>query len=432
MAHTESATSSMEFSASSQVKCFHGDMRFWLKVVIIFAMALRLYAVNTEDHQSPDTYQYARQASLLRTKGLASFRHEADHLLVDPAAAAAIPSITRTGFLALLVGWNALTNTDGIGSVAALACAMDICVVLLLAMLAMETLGTSAAVAVTLLYAVSPPALSTARHGWSDSSMALVCLANLLLALRCLQQGLQLKRSRWPLIALGVCVACSFSVKEIAFVQGCLVLLTTAVLLLYRRERSRAAILIGSAAVACAACLAWTAFAVGGLHRVFQLFGQGRDIHGLVPYTVLYQTGTAWEWFLSFWLADPVVTVLAICGFVLVLLRLRHWADQRPGLLLCGVVCGVLVILPITAHAAYNLRWITPVFAPGCILAGFALKEARSQLAKVFPSPQQLRIALAAAVMSLCVVIGLWRYDTLISQPDLQDLSLRMILTHRN
>ena len=391
----------------------------WLLLAIAFAVILRLYAAGTEDHQSPDSYQYARQSEMLRTEGLSGVRQEAARFLKDPAMAA-VPSIARTVFLGALAGWMSLTETRGASSVAALSCFLDMVAAVLLALLASECLGAVASVAAVVLYAVSPAALCTARHGWSDSAVALLGILNLLLALRCIRS----ESARWPALALAVSIALSFGVKETAFLQGCLVLLTLSIILL-RELRTREAIrLICLFFAATLAMLGWTAFSVGGLNRAVHLVGIGRDAHAQVAYAISYQTGTVVEWLQALWLSDPVLISLSILALALAL-RLRHRArPEHFALLACAIIFCTFAALPTTGPALYNVRWVTPIFAPACLLAAWGLRE----LWRATKPP----LLLPVCVLALCAGLSLWRYEVLIARPDLQDLSLRMILTAHN
>ena len=399
-------------------------LRRWIWLALGLACVLRLYAIGTELHQSPDTFQYARQAEALRTQGLSAWREEAARFVSD-SAMLAVPPVTRTVFLGALAGWMKLTHTSGVESVAAFSCVLDMIAVGLLALLGLELLGEAAAAPAVLLYAVSPAALSLARHGWSDTFGAVFCLLNLLLALRCLRRA----DERLPQLALGVSLALTFGVKEAPFAQACIVFVTLAVLLVRAGRRADALRVTAAFAVALGAVLAWTALAVGGFARIFAMYGSARDTHAVVPYLVEYQNGTVFDWMHGLWIVDPVVTTLALLGLMLFVVQFRTLAlGLRQGLLLCALVCVIFPVLPTFRHQLYNVRFMTPAFAPACVLAAVGLREVWRRITQGTASDAPL----AVAAMAVLALVSLWHYQTLIATPDLQDLSLKMILTAHN
>jgi hypothetical protein len=78
----------------------------------------------------------------------------------------------------------------------------------------------------------------------------------------------------------------------------------------------------------------------------------------------------------------------------------------------------------------YNARWLTPAYAPACLLGAFALQRILKRVdARRGFTARRGSVLLCA--MAICV-IGLWRYNMLIASPDLQDLSLKMVLAAKN
>lgn len=398
--------------------------RGWLLFALVLAVILRLYAAGTENRQSPDAYNYARQAETLRMQGLPALRDEAQRFVNDPAMLA-VPPVTRTVFLGALAGWMKLTDTSGISSVAAFSCVLDIIAAALLALLALNVLGEGAAAVSVVLYAFSPIALSLARHGWSDTLGAVVCLLNLRLALRCLRS----EGERWSQVAFAASLALTFGVKEAAFAQACLVFTVVLVLLVRRGRRGEALKIAGAFAVSMLLMVSWTAFAIGGFGRVAQMYGSARDTHAVVPYLVQYQNGSVSDWLQGLWLSDPVLCTLAVLGLLFIALRFRAVnTSTRDSLLICAVLCCVFPILPILGSQLYNVRYETPALAPACLLGAFALRELWQRL----NARTAYRLPLAISTLVLCAGVSFWRYNTLIARPDLQDLSLKMILNGHN
>jgi hypothetical protein len=72
------------------------------------------------------------------------------------------------------------------------------------------------------------------------------------------------------------------------------------------------------------------------------------------------------------------------------------------------------------------VRFVAPAYAPAAVLAAFVLRELWQRL------PRLSRLPLTVAGLLLCVTLGMWRFETLIAQPDLKDLSLKMILQGHN
>lgn len=401
--------------------------RILLFTVLMLGFVLRLWAVNTEAHQSPDTFQYARQTSALLQSGIGSLREEAARFVADPAMAA-IPSPSRSLWLITMAAWSKLTNTAGVTAVVSFACFADMLALAALALLSSEILSTGAAVAATLLYAVSPAALSIARHGWGDSFTSLLGLLGLLFA----QRALTRPASRWPIYALGLLGGLTFAVKETAFIQSTLVVIVTAAVFFARRQQRESLSLLTTFAGSFAVTLACNAFVLGGFSIVLRLTGIGRDTHGLVPYAVAYQNGSPAQWLQALFLTDPIVFTLGLAGAALALVHFRRTLAEYPVLLSCIAICITLVLLPMFGKGLCNVRWMSPAYAPACILAAFALHACWKRLAARNNASASRLIAVAAFALVLFAAVGIWRYTTLIAVPDLQDLSLKMILLGHN
>ena len=401
--------------------------RTLLVVAVVLGIALRLWAANTEDHQSPDTFQYVRQTAALLSGGIGALRGEAARFLAEPAMAA-VPSVSRTLWLATLAGWSRLTNTTGVTSVVSFACFADILALGVLALLASEVLGVGAAATATLLYAVSPAALAISRHGWGDSFTSLLGLLTLLFAARALARA----GSRWPLYALGVVGGLTFAIKESAFLQSAVVVLLTASLLGMRRQPRPAIVLASTFVAATLGTLAWNAYALGGMSTALHLVGIGRDVHGLVTYATVYQSGSPMEWADALFRVDPVVTTLGLAGVLVALKAFRRMLAECPVVLLCSALCVVLIVLPVLGKNLYNVRWIAPAYGPACVLAAFFLRTLWRRFAGRDGSAAHRWLPLAVCGLAVCGGIGVWRYMSLVALPDLQDLSLKMVLEGHN
>lgn len=398
-----------------------------LLLVVVFGIVLRLWTANTEHRQSPDTFEYARQTSALLTGGIGFLRSEAARFASDPAMAR-IPSPARSLWLLVLAGWSRLTNTTGLAPIVSFACFADMLTLGLLAFVSAEILGTAAAVAATLLYAVSPAALSIARHGWGESFTGLLCLLNLLFAHRLFARP----ASRWPVYALGLLGGLTFAVKETAFLQSTIVVVLVMALLFVRKRRHTALTLGSTFAAALLVTLAGNAYVLGGLSNALRLTGVGRDAHGLVTYATAYQSGSPAQWIGALFLTDPVVFTAGLAGLFVVVTRFRRVLADHPVLLLCVGICFTFVLLPALGRNLYNVRWISPAYTPECILAAFALHTAWQRITAQRPAAVHRWLPFAICTLALCAGIGIWRYDSLIAAPDLQDLSLKMVLTGRN
>ena len=390
---------------------------------VVLAALLRLHDLGIVVHHSPDEWHYARQAEIVITQGIGGLQAEARRYRADPTLFA-LPSPARAGYLYLVAAWMRMTGMRGPEAVAAFAALSDLATMALLVWITWRNVGPGQAVVALIFYGASPPVLCMARRGWQESFEACLALCLLFLALETVRSA----HVVWPIL-LGTVAAATIAVKETAFLDACLLLALTSVELARKQPRRQLIALTLSFAFVAAALAAWLSYVLGGPKQVLYFFSETVLVAGRLKYAVDYQSGSALIWIKALWRTDPLLLTVGGIGAGAVLSRPGRRETGSPLLLWCCVLAGVFLLLPLCSPHHLNLRFSYPALAALSILAGRAFLEVAHILPRVV-SGQRLLLARCAGALYLLLVpvAGVHEYRSYLETPDLQDLSVVMIM----
>lgn len=373
------------------------------------ALILRLHDVGTVRVPGPDAFHYARQAQIVLDRGTAGLRAEADRFRTD-AAMWGVPPPWRAGFLYIAAGWMKLTDMNGVGAVAYLAAWTDAFALLLLGLLAWRHFGPWTAIAAMALYGFSPPMLQMARHGWEEPLLSLIGLAMLMFAARAVENA----AGWWWPAALGLTAGLALTLKELALVDGALVCAFAAIALWRAKAWGSLGLLAGGLLAGLGFTAAWITYITGGVAQTVPLFASNFRAAAEIPYSVAYESGSAWTWLLLIWRGDPALVLAGGFGIGALFANRR----RQPLLLWWGAgVALVLLVLPLTGSHLLNLRFTSAAIGPLCLIAAVAITRVAV--------PRWFAVCVIAAVTQFNIHL----YRSTFEKPDLQDLSAGMLVT---
>lgn len=398
------------------MKTYLRSLPFLLCVLVLLAgSALRVADLGSVRFRSPDENIYASQAQKWSASGI---RSVADDWESHPELAV-FPSPVRVGFLLPLRIAQSLSGDTTPDAGAALSTVASILCLGLIGVIAWRHLAPAAAPIAMALFAVCPPELMAARRAWMESFTGCLGALILLLAFECLRRP---KPQVW-LLATGALAGLTVTVKETSVSQAGLLLLLLCIAYAREQRWRDIAIVTASAAVTAAMGAWWVCQSIGSYSRTAEFFHRSYTAVANAPYGRMYETGTAFSWIKTIWIADPLLVSLAIMGVLLLI-------TKRSTLLLwCAAVSFLCFSLPLTTEHRMNLRYAALGWVPLCLLAS-AATVALWQWIRRHASAQERRWAkgFAVTVFCLALVANYMSFRERFASTDLQDLSLRMVL----
>jgi hypothetical protein len=145
---------------------------------------------------------------------------------------------------------------------------------------------------------------------------------------------------------------------------------------------------------------------------------------GDIPYSVLYESGSALTWLRMIWRTDPLLSVLGFAGIAM----LRVSRRKRPPVMIWAACVAILrFTLPPNGSHLLNLRFTSAAIGPLCLIA--AAVFTRIPTARNLPLPALV----ALGFMAVAIPFNVHVYRTVFEAPGLEDLSAGMIvgLPHR-
>jgi hypothetical protein len=392
-----------------------------LLLLVCLGVSLRLAALDGVVRRTPDERAYTQAAKVLLAQGAAGMPVLVARAAVDTRTAA---NPVRAGYLFLLADAMRLTGRTDERAGAELACAASIVSVLLLALLAWHRFSPTVALTATLLYAVSPAALMTARRAWEEAVAEAVVLLLILVASEITAGS---RHPAWAFV-FAATGAFAITVKQTATIGFALCAVWVLVVLISRRERRNALLFAGLCAVASLAAVGWLALLLGGLHHVAALLaGSTNSLEGNA-YSIAYEHGSPWSLIQAFAIVSAptlLLALLALCDAA----DPRHpmTVQRRIVLALFGIGAAFLALVTVLPHHI-NLRHLAPLFAPAALLAGVGMSLALGLIERLRPGRSGLLSGLAVAILVAAAALDDTHFRTEFAQPDVQDLSLRMVL----
>jgi hypothetical protein len=399
-----------------------------LALVVLLGTLLRVASLDGVTRRTPDEYTYTDQANILLDMGTAAGYPD---LFANFARDPVRPSPTRIGYHWLLTTTMRLTGNRTPLAGAWLACLASVLSLALLAAIGWRFLTPVAALAATLLYAVSPAELMFARRCWAESLVELLSLAALGIA-SAVTAGSR-RRLWYPLFALAGVFA--LTVKELSATAFLLAAAWIVLRLVWRREGKAAACFAGTTAVAVVLALAWSAVRLGGVGQLSQLSVVGTKVAETSPYGLAYSSGPAWLLLLGLWIVSAATATLALLGIAALTAsyfprkRTAPWLPN-PAILLCltgfaTIFLGLAMALP----EKLNLRLVCPAFGLLALLAGVGFSALLGLIRRFLPPTEGATLSvLATAFLLLAAASDYRNFAHNFAAPDLQDLSIRMVL----
>jgi 4-amino-4-deoxy-L-arabinose transferase-like glycosyltransferase len=392
-----------------------------LALLVCLGVALRVSALDGVTRRTPDERAYTEAAKVLLVQGRAGIPVLASRVS-DPSTTAASP--VRAGYLYLLVETMHLTGRSDESVGAALSCTASALSVLLLAVLAWRRFPPAAALTATLLYAVNPAALMTARRAWEEAVAEAVALV-LILAASEIQAGS--RQRRWAFV-IALAGAYAITLKQTPALAFVLCVLWVLIVLLTGRERRNAIHFAILCAVASLAAVGWLTYLAGGWRAFVDLMARSTNSLDGNAYIIDYEEGSPWSLLKALLIVSAPTVLLAVAAvFSLLPWRRPIPVERKVTLALVGM-CAVFVILLLGLPHHINLRHLAPVFAPAALLAGVGMAFVLDL--RRFAGAEQSGVLAGLAVIALVAMaaVDYRHFRTEFAEPDVQDLSLRMVL----
>jgi hypothetical protein len=392
-----------------------------LALLVCLGVTLRVVSLDGVVRRTPDEHAYTEAAKVLLAQGAAAMPVLVARVAEDTRTAA---NPVRAGYLFLFADAMRLTGRADERAGAELACAASIVSVLLLALLAWRRFSPTVALAATLLYAVSPAALMTARRAWEEAVAEAVALLLILVASEITAGS---RHPAWAFV-FAATGAFAITIKQTTTISFALCAVWVLVVLMSRRERRNTLFFAGLCAVASLAAVGWLAHLLGGWHHFTALLSNNTNSLEDNAYSIEYETGSPWSLTQAFAIVSTPTLLLALLALGYAV-DPRHptTVQRRIVLALLGISAVFLALVTVLPHHI-NLRYLAPLFAPAALLAGVGMSLVIGLIERVRPGQSGLMSGLAVAILVAAAALDYTHFRTEFAQPDVQDLSLRMVL----
>ncbi len=397
----------------------------FLLVMIALGVVLRIANLDGVVNRSPDERNYTWEAATLLQQGSAGVHT----IIAAQPNNLSLPSPTRAGYLWLLAEMMRFTGEATPDTGAKLACGASILSLLLLAILACRAFSPLCAIVSVSLLAVSPMALITARRSWQEAFVEALTLALLWLSYEiCAGQ----RRLGW-LISFATLGAYALTVKEVAAL-GFLLCVAAVLLVLFKRGETRIAwLVLGLCTLASGLALGWLAWLLGGVGVMMNSYTETAKFLTISDYSIVYEAGSQWQLALAFWLLSPLTLLLAFTAVAFASIKQLPFLQDRLHTLAFAGYIAIFLLLTAGLPHHMNLRYLCPVFAPLCLLAGVGLVQVVWLVQRLMkPSLDYAPEAVALLLLTIFSARDYRVFRNDYALPDIQDLSLRMVLAAVN
>lgn len=344
-------------------------------IICITAIALRLSNREVVD-RTPDEEVYIHYATYI-----AGCEIEGGRALVQSynkdMRQWIYPPPTRLGYIYLVATLMKLSGASAEGAAVSISAIFSIGGFLVAALLGLRFFDRWAVLVGLALLSVSPIELAIARRAWQDSVWA--CVGEFLFFL-CLEASISKRPRIWRIcfFALG---AYYLTIKESSTVVYvlCTVWLIGSAWSQEGSLRGCCYIVITSAFVAAAsfAVLAWCS---GGAFSVADTIRHSVQARAWNTYGHQFQRGPWYSFLLGFFALNPVTALLSVAGIAMMaLLRSPGLVDPSVGTrqryaawAIIYLILTLLIAATIPADLK-NLRYVTILIGPCCLLSGLAV-----------------------------------------------------------
>jgi len=408
---------------------FRGGSRqlllFALVGMVCVGALLRVLSLNSP-RRSPDEGNYTYQAGLVLHGGRAAF----PTLIRDFERDISLPPPTRAGFLYVLAGIMALTGKMDVMAGVWLSCVASLLSLVLLARIAWRFLDPVAAVFAVAFYAVSALPLMTGRRVWEDALVEMLTLFLLLTGFEIMRRAGHWLWSLAFAIAGGFCLTMKEVPAAVFFLISACVLWT-----LFRTHRSKQLLIFSMLWVAfVAAAIGWLVFLLGDAKLLIEFPHMTSTFLAGSAYSQTYEGGSAMDLLHGFWVVSPFATVCFPLG--LTALAVNHFGERQQTqhiTILMAVFTLLFLATAMFLPHHLNFRYLCPVFGMFYAIGGIGFSWAAGEIRERLPASQR-SIFLGCSIFALvfCAVGDYANFRIHFVQPDLQDLSLRMVLSGSN
>jgi len=390
-------------------------------MLVVTGVGLRLFNLQATGTRTPDERNYTMEANILRQSGSEGFAILVAKFRQDPG----LPSPARAGYLLLLARVMQMTGDETVTAGVWLSTVASIFSVLLLALLGWRFFSAPVALGALLLYDVSPMALVTARRCWEEALVEMLSLALLLLAC---EITVRAPRRMW-MVLFALVGAFALTVKEVAAIAFVVCALAVLVVLLVRRQWRSAALFFGCCAVTGLVTLLWVAHLLGGVQTLWEFTRATTQTLSASVYSQQYEGGPATSLMEGFWSLSAATCLLALVAVPYVVADWRRADTARRIACALAAFCLVFVALAVFTPHHLNLRYVCPVFAPLCLLAGVGFSLVLAGVRRFVPE-QESGVLASIVCVALLILAGRdyrhFRND--FAEAGVQDLSIRMVL----
>jgi tetratricopeptide (TPR) repeat protein len=173
--------------------------------------------------------------------------------------------------------------------------------------------------------------------------------------------------------------------------------------------------------------IGWIVYSAGGLPALIDTFSKWLEANSQNDYALEYQTGAPYLLPYALALLSPAVAVLCLVGLFMAAFE-RDTVDSQTIRPATAAMLGFLA-LPMVIPHWMNLRYVSPLFGPACLLAGTGLWYCVSIASRRRVWALE-KLALAAPIVIavfLCAGDYL-RFEKIFVRGAIPDLSLKMVL----
>jgi hypothetical protein len=413
----------------ARIHLYSRRLLLYVLIGIICAGALlRLANLNAPVH-SPDERNYTRQAALVLQQGRSAFPTLIRDFERDPSA----PSPNRAGFLYILAGVMALTGHADVMAGVWLSCTASLASLLLLAWIAWRFLNPVVAIFALTLYAVSPLPLMTARRAWQD---ALVETLTLMLLLTGAQIISGARHWLWSLaftLTGAVCITMKEMPAAVFFLVSACVLWS----LFRARSNTKQFVLFSVFWIGLvAAAFLWLTYLLGNADLLIELPRLTSAYIAVSPYSRAQESGTVLDLIRGFWTISPFAAFCFPLGLAALAFPRFFSRDSQPDRRIAAFMAGftgLLLATVILSPHHLNFRYLCPIFGPFYLIAGLGFAWAAGAITqRLSPSHRSVFVVCSVLAIVICAVSDGAMFQSHFVRPDLQDLSIHMVLTGRN
>ena len=397
-----------------------------LVTLLVLGIVLRIGSLGSVVQRTPDEQSYSWEATILADHDFTRGTEELVKIFADNPG---LPAPSRLGYLEATSETMRITGLRDARAGSALSCIASCLALALVAWIGLRFFDIRVALMATLLYAVSPIALTLGRRAWEDAIVEFLALASLALAGELVISPHNSPRRFYGLCTgfavLGAACLISKEMALLAFLLSALLAVSAAVL---KKDQQRGALIACCALLGPSLAICWMAHVFGGFSSLAQMPIEAQRFLAHSAYSLAYESGTPLSAVHALWFISPP-TILLLISAALLPPRLtfgRSW----PAALGLALFSGALLLLFIVIPHRLNFRYVCGVFGPMALLAGTGFRGLQALILE--KTPEEIQSQLVVLTIVLAVVgagIDLLRFRTHFEIPDLQDLSIRMILS---